>query len=103
MGRYPKRFMILLIDFDGRIERLEHAKAKVPGDLTDRVFILGVLSEPEALKQAIGNSYETIGSAMAKDCREDTDAIWGHELLRHNSNELDRLRQLVRPILFPSS
>jgi len=101
MDRYPGRFMVLLIDFDGRQERLQDARETIPERLTDRVFILGALSEPEALKANLG-SYETIGLAMARDCREETTTTWGHVLLRHNANELDRLREHVRPILFPS-
>jgi len=65
----------------------------------DRVFILGAWTEPEDLKADLG-SYETIGLAMAKDCREETNRIWRHDLLRHNTSEIDRLRRLVRPILF---
>jgi hypothetical protein len=101
MDRYQCRFMVLLIDFDGRTERLNNAKARIPEGMSDRVFILGTWTEPEALKADLGFSYETIGSAMAKDCREETDTTWGHDLLRHNAGELDRLRQHVRPILFP--
>ena len=101
MRRCRHRLMVLLIDFDGDTGRLTIAKRKIPADLTDRVFILGAWTEPEALRQAKLGSYETIGSAMAKDCREETDSIWGHELLRHNASELDRLRMHVRPILFP--
>lgn len=99
MDRNPLRFMILLIDFDNQDGRLQDVKAKIPDHLTDRVFILGTLSEPEDLTTL--GSYETIGSAMAQDCRDDTNKIWEHELLIHNSGELDRLRQHVRPILFP--
>jgi hypothetical protein len=102
MRRCRCRLMVLLIDFDGSEGRLTEAKAKIPTDLTARVFILGAWTDPEALKQAKLGSYEEIGSAMAKDCREGTDTIWGHELLQHNLGELDRLREHVRPILFPS-
>lgn len=56
--------------------------------------------EPEALRTAGLGSYETIGRELARDCREDTDAIWRHDLLRHNASEVDRLRRHVRPILF---
>lgn len=98
----PLRFMVLLLDFDSDIERLARVRAQVPADLMERVFIIGALSEPEALKQAGLGTYEEIGSGLAKDCREETDTIWGHELLQHNASELDRLRQHVRPILFPS-
>jgi len=99
MDRYPKRYMVLLIDFDGRQDRLEKAKAVIPEHLADRVFVLGALSNPEALKAALG-PYESIGSAMADDCRKETDTTWGHELLRHNAGELERLREHVRPFLF---
>jgi len=103
LNRYPERFLVLLMDFDGDLERLSQAKAEIPNDLTERVFILGALTKPEALKQAGLGSPEEIGLAMAKDCREGTDTIWGHELLRHNAAELERLLPRVRPILFPSS
>ena len=79
MDRYPDRFMVLLIDFDGREDRLISAKGAIPNHLADRVFILGAWSEPEALRQAGLGSYETIGLKMAKDCREETDATWGHD------------------------
>lgn len=69
--------------------------------MNDRVFILGVLSEPEALRQDLG-SLETIGMNLAKDCREETDTTWSHHLLQHNANELARLRQSLGEILFPS-
>ena len=101
MDRCPGRFMILLIDFDGREDRLQYAKGRIPPRLTERVFILGTLTKPEALKADFGD-YETIGLRMARDCREETNETWGHRLLRHNTSELDRLRVKVRPILFPS-
>jgi len=100
MEQYPHRSMVLLFDFDGRIDRLDQAKAEIPGHLVERVFILGALSEPEALRQASLGSYETIGLAMARDCREETNTIWAHDLLQHNDSELGRLREHVRPILF---
>lgn len=100
MDRYPKRFMVLLIDFDDVAERLNIAKSRIPERLMDRVFILGALDEPEKLRSAGLGGYESIGSAMAQDCREGTDTIWRHDLLRHNAGELVRLREHVRPILF---
>jgi hypothetical protein len=99
MELWQERFMVLLIDFDRRRERLDVAKAVVPKHLVDRVFVLGVWSEPEALKESLG-SYEQIGMAIAEDCREETDTTWGHILLRHNAGELERLRGHVRSILF---
>jgi hypothetical protein len=99
MGNWRNRFMVLLIDFDGHPERLGEAKGAIPANLNDGVFVLGVWTEPEKLRASLG-PYETIGMALAKDCREGTDTTWGHALLQHNASELDRLRACVRPILF---
>ena len=99
MDRYANRFMVLLIDFDGREDRLSAAKAAIPNHLKERVFVLGTWSEPEELRQSLG-SYETIGLAMAKDCRDNTEVTWSHRLLCHNAGELEQLRKHVRPILF---
>jgi hypothetical protein len=103
MNRYPARLMILLIDFDDHPERLAEAKAEIPDQLAERVFVLGALTEPEGLKQAGLGSPEQIGLGLAKDCREGTDTLWRHPLLRHNAPELERMLQRVRPILFPSN
>jgi hypothetical protein len=99
MEKYPDRAIVLLIDFDGQKSRLDDAKNKVPSHLQDRVFILGAWSQPERLKSALG-SYEEIGLALGRDCRDQTSTTWEHELLSCNEAELDRLRQHVRPILF---
>ena len=101
MNRFTERHMVLLIDLDGHEDRVNLARQRIPEHLHDRVFILGVRTEPEDLKRADLGSYETIGNAMAEDCRQETDTIWGHDLLRHNAGEIERLRQCVRPILFP--
>ena len=93
------RSMVLLIDFDGDPDRLSGVKAKIPGNLNERVYILGAFIESENLNADLG-SYETIGLALAQDCREETDTTWSHPLLRHNAGELARLRERVRPILF---
>jgi hypothetical protein len=101
MRKFQKRYMVLLFDFDNDPSRLAYAKSKIPSDLVDRVFILGSLSDPESLKRAGLGKLEEIGLALAKDCREGTNIVWSHDLLRHNAAELTRLRTFVRPILFP--
>ena len=100
MDRWPDRFVVLLIDFDGEQDRLDTAKAEIPDRLAERVFVVGALTEPEDLRKARLGSYEAIGSGLARDCREETDITWCHPLLRHNADELDRMREHVRPILF---
>jgi hypothetical protein len=102
MRKYQKRFIVLVFDFDNDASRLSIAAKRIPEDLVSRVFILGSMRDPESLKRSGLGNFEEIGLALAKDCRENTDTLWGHELLRHNSTELARLRERVRPILFPA-
>jgi hypothetical protein len=101
MDRFRERFMVLLIDFDEESSRIDKVKDRIPERLRERVFVLGVWSEPEKLKQAGLGSYEQIGRSIAKDCRDKTQWILNHELLLHNAGELERLRVRVGKILFP--
>jgi hypothetical protein len=68
MDRYTERYMVLLIDCDGEEKRVNDAKHGIPERLSDRIFILGARTEPEALKGAALGSY---GRAIARDCREE--------------------------------
>lgn len=102
MERNKNRFMILLVDFDENMGRLDQVKSKIPENLQDRVFVLGALSTPEALRQAGLGAYEAIGSLLANDCRNGTQEVWGHDLLQHNEGELTRLRNSVCDFLFPT-
>jgi hypothetical protein len=103
MDNCQTRFMVLLIDFDGDHNRRENAMRRyVPEHLMDRVFVLGSPIEVEDLKRDLKMSPEAIGSTMAKDCRDKTNAILQqHKDFRDNNEfELDRLREKVRAILF---
>jgi len=102
MYQYQDRMILLLIDFDQDEKRLDYLKNEIPNDMKERVFVLGTLSEPEELKKNIANlnTFEAIGKALAQDCINETDKIWGHDLLKHNRNELDRMISSVKPFLF---
>ena len=99
LKKYPNRFLVLLIDFDEDGKRRQLILSKIPADFRERVFVLGVWSEPERLKRQLG-SYETIGAALAEDCFRNTTTTWSHPLLQHNTDELVRLREQVHPFLF---
>jgi hypothetical protein len=100
MRLYPERMIVLLIDFDEKADRLNDVNAKIPSDLKDRVFVLGVLSEPEKLKCDVKQGLEEIGEALATDCSDNTDKLWSHDLLKHNKIELQRMIVTVKPFLF---
>jgi hypothetical protein len=41
LRKFPKRRIVLLLDFDEKQERRECVETKIPGDLHSRVFLLG--------------------------------------------------------------
>jgi len=101
MRKFSKRMIVLLIDFDENYEdRFSYVKKQIPDDLENRVFVLGVLSEPEKLRSNLGNNFECIGENLAKDCSNHTYELWEHDLLKHNKAELDRMILSVKPFLF---
>jgi len=101
MGKYSQRRIVLLIDFDlQRDKRLSCIQSEIPPELIERVFVLGVLSEPEVLKTKIKKNFEDIGKTLSQDCVDNTRILWGHDFLRHNETELDRMILSVKPFLF---
>jgi len=96
MRQYRETRFLLLMDFDGDSDRLQAAQSRIPADLRDRVFILGAWTEPEDLRNALGISLEEIGELLASGCCDDTYENWDHQLLHHNSGELNRLREGIR-------
>lgn len=100
MDQYENRFMILLVDFDQKPSRFDDIKNNIPAHLQDRVFILGCIKEPEDLRKSGLGTLEEIGGKLAVDCRDGTQNTWGHDLLKHNQDELARLRTKVCGFLF---
>ncbi|NQU19985.1 MAG: hypothetical protein HQ567_01785 [Candidatus Nealsonbacteria bacterium] len=103
MKRYAKRYMILLVDFDRDSARFDEMTKDIPKDLAERVFVIGVWSEPEELRRADLGSKEDVGGKLASECYDGTRDVWNHDLLSHNANELTRMTTLLRPILFPQT
>jgi hypothetical protein len=97
---YPESHILLLIDFDNNPDRGTEARKSIPADLYERVFILGAKSTPEALKKALNIPFEEIGQGLAKDCQNENEGFWDHEHLKHNSDELARLRMRVSKFVF---
>ena len=99
--KYPEGRIVFLIDFDNKHEdRLSFIFTNIPEDIKTRVFVLGVLSEPEKLKAQSQLSYENIGKELANDCAESKEVYWSRDLLKHNQPELQRLFNSVKPFLF---
>ena len=100
--KYPERMMILLIDFDKDYRnRLKSVQDRISKDIKDRVFIVGVLSEPERLRTSVSKSFKDIGRTLSEDCyNKNYNGLWIHALLRHNTNELNRMILSVRPFIF---
>ncbi len=94
------RHLVLVIDFDKQADRLATVKRSIPAHLHDRVFVVGVWSEPEKLRSALSVDLERIGTMLADECVAGTSQTWGSELLAHNAEELARMTKTLKPILF---
>lgn len=97
---YSELMVVFLIDFDRDKNRLSYVKDRIPEELKDRVFVLGVFDEPEDLIKDTKMKKEEIGQALAKDCTDNTNELWGHDLIKHNKTELGRTIETVKPFLF---
>ena len=72
-------------------------------DVSNRIYLLGCLYEPERLKAALnhGKSFEQIGRELSDDCAPlPAQNLWQHVHLQHNVTELNRLVAQVKPFLF---
>ena len=93
MRKYEGRHVLILIDSDEVANRLAKAREEyVPGELADRVFIMGSFKDPEKLAVALRLSKEAAGGALAESCVSGSAAPWEHELLSHNLGELGRMK-----------
>lgn len=100
MRKCSCRRVLVLVDFDTSMTRRQDVMRNVPADLADRVYLLGVWSEPESLQATLNHrSREAIGEELARACLDDTDGLWQHALLAHNADEVARLRADVLPFL----
>ncbi|MDY7022787.1 MAG: hypothetical protein SWJ54_15770 [Cyanobacteriota bacterium] len=103
LQQYSQRRIVLLIDFDRDDDRINYIQRFIPNNLADRVFVLGVFSEPEQLKKSTQMTFEEIGEALADNCYNSNNEFWNHQLLQHNQAELDRMIISVKPFLFNDS
>jgi len=102
LNHNPNCHVVMLIDFDGKSDRRIHVDGHIPDGLRDRVFVIGVWSQPEKLKEDKNLAFEKIGQELAEDCPSQRDGIWNHDLLKHNADEVGRMWTTLGAILFPS-
>jgi hypothetical protein len=101
LRQYPHGRVVMLIDFDGEYSnRRAHFDNEIPADLKNRVFVVGARLTPEELKQALGKSFEEIGKSLADACFKGVDGDWGHDHLKHNDPDRNRLFLSVKSFLF---
>ena len=100
LQKYKSSHAALIVDFDGKRERGSEVKRLVGEGVRDRVFVIGVLTEPEKLRNATGIKFEQLGRQIAEGCKDSSIDFWQHDLLVHNIEEIRRLSGAVRDIFF---
>jgi hypothetical protein len=101
MREYPNSYAVLIVDFDGNAHRGSEIKNQIPEEVRDRVFVVGVLNEPENLRNSTGMKFEQLGCQIAEGCKDSSIDFWERqELLAHNVDEIRRLSEAVRDLFF---
>jgi hypothetical protein len=100
LREYEKAHALLLVDHDGDSARGSNIKDQISDDIKDRVFVIGVLTEPEELKSA-NQKYEQIGGLIADGCKDNNSDFWQHKLLVHNLEDVRRLSEAFHDLFFP--
>jgi hypothetical protein len=101
MREYPSSYALLIVDFDRNAHRGSEIKNQIPEEVRDRVFVVGVLNEPENLKNSTGMKFEQLGLQIAEGCKDSNIDFWERqELLAHNVDEIRRLSKAVRNLFF---
>jgi hypothetical protein len=100
LQKYKSSNAALIVDFDGKRERGSEIKQMVAEGVRDRVFVIGVLTEPEKLRNVTGMKFEQLGSQIGEGCKGSSIGFWQHDLLVHNIEEIRRLSGAVRDIFF---
>jgi len=96
MNRFEKRFVLLLVDFDGIGERRFNAVvSQIPENLRNRVFVIGTVIEPERFSKDVGLTLEELGQELARECLDGEPKIWGSDHLKHNLPELEKMKQVI--------
>jgi hypothetical protein len=101
LRRHKDGHVVLLLDFDEADDRRAVCEAAIPDDLKPRVFLIGAWTNPETLRNELGQTLEAIGARAAANCVRD-EGFWNHPQLAHNVPEVARIAATLKPILFGS-
>jgi hypothetical protein len=105
LRRFPGGHVVLLMDFDDRIEERRRALENLVAEFDDRgqwegrVYLLGAAKDPEQLVREFGTHETRIGERLADECFREKFEWWDDELLAHNRETRERL-SVVRGTLF---
>jgi hypothetical protein len=92
LRKYSHGRVLMIIDFDNEVERRRSLISKELGiEFENRIFTLGVKTEPEDFRKKIRQSFEVIGKNLAENCPGEPSTLWNDELLVHNRSELARM------------
>ncbi len=96
---YQKAYVLACIDADldsqseSKILQLKNA---ISDEYKERVFIIGSKHEAEQIKHAIigQGKWATVSEKLENSCKNDQCELWQNEVLQHNLEELQRLKQV---------
>jgi len=101
LRNWTHAYVVIVMDFDGNTDRRSQCELRIPEDLRQRVFLLGSRDTPEILSKELKMRPERIGEGLANDCLKKDRELWAHPQLSHNHDELLKMIDVIKPIIFP--
>ncbi len=99
LKKYQAAYVLACIDADLDSQsksKIDQLKQVLPTEYKERIFIVGSKYEAEHIKQAIigQGKWETVSEKLENSCKNDQCKLWQNEMLQHNLEELQRLKQV---------
>lgn len=102
LNQFSRAYVLALIDADldnhpcsqkGKIDKL---KTEIDTKYQDRIFIIGSRIEAEDIKRKIigKGSWKKVVQKLEESCKDDNCQLWQDEILKHNLDEIARLKQV---------
>lgn len=99
-SNFENAYVLALIDgdLDSQSEsKIEQLKQDIPIKYKERIFVVGSKCEAEDIKQAIigQGKWKTVSQKLENSCKNENCELWQDEMLKHNLDEIARLKKLL--------
>lgn len=99
LNKYPNAYILAITDADmdsHQESNIDTLKKSIKGIYRNRIFVLGSKYEAENIKKEIigQGKWRRLAKELESSCQNDSCELWHNDMLKHNLDEIVRLRQV---------